>query len=393
MIFLTLPVNAQESRYCNDPETSPIPIFIGSGDYDSEAKVNRVSIKEIELAGYVAEPIAELSGLAWYDDNLFLLPQYPDRFASTTYGALFYIPKHEIFSAIDTDTASPLMPESINIHVEDLSGLIPGFEGFESIVFVGQAVYMTIEASSPMRSYIISGTIHPDLSGIFLDTSTLQAIELGGAVPNASDESISYAGGKLLTFYEANGANISQNPVAHVLSENLDPETPISFPNIEYRVTDATKADEEGYFWIINYMYPGDEADYRPSVDTFSEISCVIPDPSGRVERLIELRYTENGIVSTDRTPIDLVLENYDISRNWEGIARLDDRGFILATDRFPKTILAFVQMPVHGCSSFPKSLIPLYLKLISRIWMIRDINSFFNTRNNGDSKTNFYTE
>ncbi len=321
----------------------------GCGDDDSAVRANRVSIREIELAGPVAEPAAELSGLAWYDDNLVLLPQYPDQFASTTYGALFYIPKHEILSVIDAETDSPLTPQSIDLHVADLSGLISGFDGFESIVFVGQAVYMTIEASSPsMRGYIISGTISADLSGIFLDISTLQEIPLGGAVPNASDESITYAGGKLLTFYEANGANISQAPVANVLSVNLEPETPLSFPAIEYRVTDATKADAEGFFWIINYMYPGDEADYRPSVDAFSDISGVIPDPSGRVERLVELRYTEHGIVATGRRPIDLVLENDDISRNWEGIAQLDERGFILATDKFPKTMLAFVQMPNH---------------------------------------------
>jgi hypothetical protein len=205
-------------------------ICAGCGDDDATVRSNRVSIKEIELAGPVAAPGAELSGLAWYDDNLVLLPQYPDRFASTTYGALFYIPKTEILTAIDADTDSPLTPQSIDLHVADLSGSIPGFEGFESIVFVEQVVYMTIEASdTSMRGYIIFGTISADLSGIFLDTSTLQEIPLGGSVPNAADESITYAGGKLLALYEANGANISQTPVAHVFTANLESETPISF--------------------------------------------------------------------------------------------------------------------------------------------------------------------
>jgi hypothetical protein len=95
-------------------------------------------------------------------------------------------------------------------------------------------------------------------------------------------------------------------------------------------------------------MYPGDEDDYRPSVDAFSDRSGVIPDPSGRVEHLIELRYTEHGIVTTGRRPIDLVLKEDGLSRNWEGIAPLDDRGFILVTDKFPKTMMVFVQRPGH---------------------------------------------
>jgi hypothetical protein len=30
-------------------------------------------------------------------------------------------------------------------------------------------------------------------------------------------------------------------------------------------------------------------------------------------------------------------------ARNWEAIARLDDVGFLLATDKYPETIFAFV--------------------------------------------------
>ena len=32
-----------------------------------------------------------------------------------------------------------------------------------------------------------------------------------------------------------------------------------------------------------------------------------------------------------------------DNSRNWESIARLDDKGFLIATDKYPKMILGFV--------------------------------------------------
>ena len=325
-------------------------ISFGGCGHGTEDKASRVAIKEIALAGAIAEPRAELSGLTWYKNNLILLPQYPDRFASSAYGALFFIPKSEILSSIEADAPSPIIPQKIDLNVEDLSKLIPGFEGFESLVIVGQAVYMTIEASEPaMKGYIISGTISADLSAIVLDTATLREISLNGYVANASDESITYADGKLLTFYEANGANISQAPTANVFSTNLEAETPIPFPSIEYRVTDATKVDSNGYFWIINFMFPGDGADYLPAHDSFSDTTEVIPDPAGRVERLIELRYSEEGIVATDRRPIDLVLENDEVSCNWEGLAKLDDRGFLLITDKFPKTILGFVQAHIEN--------------------------------------------
>ncbi len=44
-----------------------------------------------------------------------------------------------------------------------------------------------------------------------------------------------------------------------------------------------------------------------------------------------------------DRAPIQLTLVDEATVRNWEGIARLDGRGFLIATDTYPATILAFV--------------------------------------------------
>jgi hypothetical protein len=64
-----------------------------------------------------------------------------------------------------------------------------------------------------------------------------------------------------------------------------------------------------------------------------------------QVERLIELQVKDAGIVLTDRPPIQLQLSS-DVPRNWEGLVRLDDRGFLLATDKFPGTLLGFVALP-----------------------------------------------
>ena len=31
-------------------------------------------------------------------------------------------------------------------------------------------------------------------------------------------------------------------------------------------------------------------------------------------------------------------------SRNWEGVARLDNKGFLMIVDEYPRTILAFIE-------------------------------------------------
>ena len=31
-------------------------------------------------------------------------------------------------------------------------------------------------------------------------------------------------------------------------------------------------------------------------------------------------------------------------SRNWEGVARLDNKGFLMVVDEYPRTILAFIE-------------------------------------------------
>ena len=61
------------------------------------------------------------------------------------------------------------------------------------------------------------------------------------------------------------------------------------------------------------------------------------------IERLVELKYTSDGIKFSGTPPIVLGNEPDSDSRNWEGIVRLDNLGFILATDKHPKTILAFM--------------------------------------------------
>jgi hypothetical protein len=60
---------------------------------------------------------------------------------------------------------------------------------------------------------------------------------------------------------------------------------------------------------------------------------------------LIEFRIDKDDVNLIDQAPIYLELLDED-SRNWEGIVRYGD-GFLLVTDKFPTTILAYVE-PVN---------------------------------------------
>jgi hypothetical protein len=51
-------------------------------------------------------------------------------------------------------------------------------------------------------------------------------------------------------------------------------------------------------------------------------------------------------VVRTDAPAIDLRRDPSLPARNWEAMVRLEGRGFLLMTDRYPTTLLAFVPLP-----------------------------------------------
>ena len=62
------------------------------------------------------------------------------------------------------------------------------------------------------------------------------------------------------------------------------------------------------------------------------------------MERLVEFKINSKEIVRTNTAPIQLVME--EKSRNWEGLVRLDKKGFLMITDEHPRTILSFIPFP-----------------------------------------------
>ena len=307
--------------------------------------VNELTVQEIELEGEISQADAEISALGWYGEWLILLPQYPERFENQMYA----LSLQEITGYLDHEIKKALTPRPIPMDMDGLNESIPGFEGFEAIGFDGNKVYLTIEASSggKMHGYIVSGTVSggEPPAGVRLDSTSLQEIPLQAKLSNYSDESLIVFQGQIYTIYEANGVNVNPNPTAHIFGPDLKPTGTITFPNIEFRITDATSADSDGRFWAINYLFPGDLGKLRPAADALSDNGR--SQSTGPVERLVAFQITNEDIVIDTRQPILTLrlLENGE-ARNWEGIARLGARGFLLATDKFPGTILGYVALP-----------------------------------------------
>jgi hypothetical protein len=322
----------------------------------ADAMVSAVQPRSIAVAGVLATPNAEISGLDWYGDWLVLLPQYPHWFGNDD-GALFILHKQEILDFLDGHSSVPLTPRLLPFRAPGIRESIPGFEGYEAIAFLGDQVFMTVEArvrGSSMQGWLFTGRIAPDLSGIHLQAESRVALPPQAPILNMSDETVLVVdeGGEpvIVTLYEINGHILNVDPVARRFRADLSPLEPIPFPNVEYRITDATRVDEEGRFWVINYLWPGEWQLLFSRYwlgDSPPRLKDLLADTSMEpVERLIEFQYTPQGITFTDSAPINLELLGDGSARNWEGIVRLDNRGFVLATDKFPETILAFVPLP-----------------------------------------------
>ena len=312
--------------------------------------------RPIALAGPLASRDAEISGMAWHGDALVLLPQYPGRFAvgedtvrveetHRAAGAVFVLARAEIEAYLEVEAPEPLRPRAVPFASGGVAGRVPGFEGFEAIAFEGDRAFLTIESDSraDVQGHLVAGAFGPD--GLRLDAATLTPIPAQTRIANLSYEALLIGAGGVLALQEANGAAVNPEARAYVFDSALALRDSLRVPALEYRLTDATAPDPDGRFWAVNYFFPGDEPVLRPAADSLALAHGLgwTHRRHRAVERLVELRHDGGRIVRTRRPPIQLELLGDDRPRNWEALARLGTRGFLVATDTYPETILAFV--------------------------------------------------
>jgi hypothetical protein len=228
--------------------------------------------------------------------------------------------------------------------------VVAGFDGLEAVGMIDDRVYLTVEAKDDtvMAGYLVCGHTTKVDGRVVIEMTKLTSIPLGCNIPNVAEESIVIDGRRVITLSEANGRNVMPEARAKVFDEKVNYLGSLPFPQIEYRVTDATALDSEGRFWVINYFYPPERTKLKPAPDPelarFGAPENYALD--GCIERLLELQLTsDDRIVRTDTPPIYLGLAP-EGCRNWEAIVRLEDRGFLLMTDKYPGTLLVFVPNP-----------------------------------------------
>lgn len=312
----------------------------------------------LPLPAHLTNQDLEISAMDWYGDLLILIPQYPELFDNS----VFALQRDQILAYLD-GTRTQLDAHTIHFDSGLLRLRIPRhYQGFESIVFDESRVFVTVEAGwkNSMAAYLVSGEINDGASAIRIEYDSYAEILSPTGIGNMSDEAMVIYNNQLVTLYEANGANVNKSPKAHLFGLDLTFRGTVDIPNIEYRITDATRVDQDGRFWVINTYFAGEEDKLRP----LEPEPLVVAYGEGKshrileaVERLVELQMTDQGIELSGTPPIQLELFGSelqvmgraignDITRNWEGIARLEERGFLLITDRFPETVLAFIPNP-----------------------------------------------
>ena len=296
-------------------------------------------IREIGLSGLITDRKQEISGMDWYQDRLFLLPE-------NLGGFLFTIPKSDILKSLEMGEQQPITPKQTKFTTPDYSNLIQGFDGFEAIAFNGNKVFISIEAEhdGKMNGYLVWGEIDPRTLEVKISKNDLKSIETPIQLDNISFESVLMYDHDILMIYEANGSNLQKEVRQSVYSPKDGSISHIKSSNIEYRITDATRVDSNNRFWSINYFWPGDEKLLLPGKDLLLSrtLEGNSHSKSDAVERLVEFEIKNNEIIFSENDPIQIVLDPSG-SRNWEAIARLENEGFLIATDKYPKMILGFV--------------------------------------------------
>ena len=299
---------------------------------------------EIPLQGEAADRSLEMSGLAWYGGYLILMPQYVNKKAP----GFYFISKKKINEWLDGDRSKALKPGKIDLIVPDYDNLIGGYQGFEGLCFSGNKVYLLMESKNDgvMSSYIVAGAMDFKKKRLEIEQGKIEQITPPKNINNMGYESILKHKYRLLVLFEANGININPNANAEYYTTSLKHKESVSFPNIEYRITDVTDIDGKGRFWALNYFWPGEKERLNPGKDLiFKNYEAgKTHQQYAHVERLVEYKIRSNQISQTDTPPIQLVLD--EASRNWEGLVRLDKKGFLMIVDEHPRTIFSFVPKP-----------------------------------------------
>ncbi|RMH65500.1 MAG: hypothetical protein D6677_02325 [Calditrichaeota bacterium] len=293
---------------------------------------NSGKLTEYHLADPWDSKYGEYSSLYTSGDTLFIIPENPETFSKNR---ILFVKTESL-----NKDSGLVMPQTISLKGR-WDRIIEGFEGFEAFVLRGERAYALIEAkeNGRMKSWLVSGYLDRQRNQLNWDMHRKSAVPVADTLRNLTAEALIIFNDTLYALAEGNGRRINPAPKAYMFDLQLNYIGALPFPSIEYRVTDATRADENGVFWVSNYFFSGEKRLLRPAPeDNLIPIQSP-PDNDREVERLIRLRITARGIVIDDAHTLPLY-SPVKAGRNWEGLARAP-YGFWIITDQYPRTIFA----------------------------------------------------
>lgn len=313
-----------------------------------------IPVTLIPLAAPLDQPAAEISGLTWCKDTLIVMPQYPDRLNENGISHLYGIEKMGVYGFLNGTKTDPLSAQKIVLEEADLRTKIPFFDGYEALACQDNQLWLSIEAGSPKtayQGYVVKAEFIQNASQaiIRIDTKQIWSIPSNSGLHNMGEEALLLAGNQVLTLHEINDPRLMSSAQASSININNGLQSSTPFPHLPYRITDSTELDEQNRFWVMNYKYSGDKFS-RSATDLLVEQygEGASHKQYYNVERLVEFEITKSGIKRVERAPLQLQMIDVE-GRNWEGLVRLDNRGFLIATDKHPATLLGFVPYPTQA--------------------------------------------
>lgn len=303
----------------------------------------------------------EFSGMAVHNNRLYLLPQYGSHLSKSP-DSLFLVYTIRTDS-IDLAITQPQhsITNYRTIRVRNLDKLPPhvknAYDGLESILFVGNRVFFTIESHRGHPSgFVLCGTPDTKTGDILVDPSRVVTLKRFYDIHNAGYESLTFliSQQKLLAAYEFNAS--ATGNIAYLIDTSMR-ETPVvtEFPFAYFRTTDMV-ADTNALF-ALNYYFGGEYHAYLDSlvISYAANIAEDIPELRENISMNSEylnnrkvclLRIMRVNSLQDRRWQTVRVFKDSDCSNNWEGMVKWKN-GFLLISDGngkpFMKTTLQYV--------------------------------------------------
>jgi hypothetical protein len=300
------------------------------------AEDQETQITLLPLTGPLADSEAELSGLAWHgDEHLVFLPQYRSvRECPSSAGCLYVLGRAQIESFLDGSTKGPLTPAIMTIEATDMPE-IEGFEGYEAIAFYNDDAYLLAESETAdnTAAHLFRGHLDLARGQLILDVAQVPTLVPPRAFPNLSYESLIVAEHGVLALPEIHGAATDLYALRFDLG--LTSMTRVPFTAVDYRLTDVTAVNSDGEFWGLNVHWPGLATE---------ALDDATSSATHAVERILKLHWNTDG-VECEVSPAVVIrsIPGTTQVRNWEGLVRFGDRGFLIVTDQYPTSLFAFV--------------------------------------------------